>query len=119
MSRINEILTLAKNELKDLTNKPIQYIIVTGGMSNMLDFEYSLHDVMPEASKGTVKLVGVRNNKYSTVIGNIIYFLNTLKLKGMDYSMLSEDDMDELSSPKENSNDDTMLGKVFGYFFGE
>ena len=29
--------------------------------------------------------------------------------------MLSEDDMDELSSPKENSNDDTMLG----YFFGE
>lgn len=119
MSRINEILTLAKNELKDLTNKPIQYIIVTGGMSNMLDFEYSLHDVMPEASKGTVKLVGVRNNKYSTVIGNIIYFLNTLKLKGMDYSMLSEDDMDELSSPRENSNDDTMLGKVFGYFFGE
>ena len=119
MSRINEILTLAKNELKDLTNKPIQYIIVTGGMSNMLDFEYSLHDVMPEASKGTVKLVGVRNNKYSTVIGNIIYFLNTLKLKGMDYSMLSEDDMGELSSPKENSNDDTMLGKVFGYFFGE
>ena len=119
MSRINEILTLAKNELKDLTNKPIQYIIITGGTSNMLDFEYSLHDVLPIASKGTVKLIGVRNNKYSTVIGNIIYFLNTLKLKGMDYSMLSEDDMDELSSPRENSNDDTMLGKVFGYFFGE
>ena len=119
MSRINEILTLAKNELKDLTNKPIQYIIITGGTSNMLDFEYSLHDVLPIASKGTVKLIGVRNNKYSTVIGNIIYFLNTLKLKGMDYSMLSEDDMNELSSPRENSNDDTMLGKVFGYFFGE
>ncbi len=119
MSRINEILTLAKNELKDLTNKPIQYIIVTGGMSNMLDFEYCVRDVLPSASKGTVKLVGVRNNKYSTVIGNIIYFLNTLKLKGMDYSMLSEDEMDEISSPKENSNDDTMLGKVFGYFFGE
>ena len=119
MSRINEILTLAKNELEDLTNKPIQYIIVTGGMSNMLDFEYCVRDVLPSASKGTVKLVGVRNNKYSTVIGNIIYFLNTLKLKGMDYSMLSEDDMDELSSPRENTNDDTMLGKVFGYFFGE
>ena len=119
MSRINEILTLAKNELKDLTNKPIQYIIVTGGVSNMLDFEYCLRDTLPVASKGAVKLVGVRNNKYSTVIGNIIYFLNTLKLKGMNYSMLSEDEMDEISSPKENSNDDTMLGKVFGYFFGE
>ena len=120
MSRINEILTLAKNELEDLTNKPIQYIIVTGGTSNMLDFEYCVHDTLPSvASNGKVKLIGVRNNKYSTAIGNIIYFLNTLKLKGMDYSMLSEDDMDELSSPRENTNDDTMLGKVFGYFFGE
>ena len=120
MSRINEILTLAKNELEDLTNKPIQYIIVTGGTSNMLDFEYCVHDTLPSvASKAKVKLIGVRNNKYSTAIGNIIYFLNTLKLKGMDYSMLSEDDMDELSSPRENTNDDTMLGKVFGYFFGQ
>ena len=119
MSRINEILTLAKNELNDLTNKPIQYIIVTGGMSNMLDFEYCIHEILPEASKGAVKLIGVRNNKYSTAIGNIIYFLNTLKLKGMNYSMLSEDDMEELSSPRDNTNDDTMLGKVFGYFFGE
>lgn len=118
-SRINEILTLAKNELNDLTNKPIQYIIITGGSSNMLDFEYCIHDILPNASKGSVKLIGVRNNKYSTAIGNIIYFLNTLKLKGMNYSMLSEDDMEELSSPRENTNDDTMLGKVFGYFFGE
>ena len=120
MSRLNEILNLAKNELEDLTNKPIQYIIITGGMSNILDFEYCVHDTLPSvASKAKVKLIGVRNNKYSTAIGNIIYFLNTLKLKGMDYSMLSEDDMDELSSPRENTNDDTMLGKVFGYFFGE
>ena len=119
MSRINEILTLAKNELNDLTNKPIQYIIITGGSSNILDFEYCIHDILPTANKGSVKLIGVRNNKYSTAIGNIIYFLNTLKLKGMNYSMLSEDDMEELSSPRENTNDDTMLGKVFGYFFGE
>lgn len=118
-SRINEILTLAKNELNDLTNKPIQYIIITGGTSNILDFEYCVHDILPNASKAKVKLVGVRNNKYSTVIGNIIYFLNTLKLKGMNYSMFSEDDMEELSSPRDNTNDDTMLGKVFGYFFGE
>ena len=117
-SRINEILTLAKNELNDLTNKPIQYIIITGGSSNILDFEYCIHDIVPTANKGSVKLIGVRNNKYSTAIGNIIYFLNTLKLKGMNYSMLSEDDMEELSSPSD-TNDDTMLGKVFGYFFGE
>lgn len=120
MSRINEILSLAKTELGGLTNKQIQYIIVTGGISNMIDFEYCLNDIMMSATKGNVRLVGVRNNKYSTAIGNIIYFLNTLKLKGMDYSMLSEDDMEELSSPnKLVNNNETVLGKVFSYFFGE
>ena len=118
-SRISEILGLAKSEIGDLTNKQIQYIIVTGGISNMVDFESTLNEIMFSARKGKVKLIGVRNNKYSTAIGNIIYFINTLKLKGKDYSMLSEDDMDKLSSPKSNNNDETVLGKVFGYFFGE
>ncbi len=120
MSRINEILNAAKNELGGLTNKQIQYIIVTGGISNMLDFEYCLNDIMMSASKGNVKLVGLRNNKFSTAIGNIIYFLNTIKLKGMNYSMLSEDDMEKLSSPNKSvNNEGTVLGKVFSYFFGE
>ena len=118
-ARISEILGLAKSELGDLTNKQIQYIIVTGGISNMVDFESTLNEIMFSAKTGKVKLIGVRNNKYSTAVGNIIYFINTLKLKGMDYSMLSEDDMDKLSSPKSNNNDETVLGKVFGYFFGE
>ena len=118
MSRLNEILNLAKTELSELTNKQIKHIIVTGGVSNLQDFELTLNDIMFSADKGSIKLIGVRNNKYSTAIGNIIYFLNTLKLKGMNYSMLSEDDMDKLSSPKSN-DDETVLGKVFGYFFGE
>ena len=118
-TRIHEILNLAKKEIGDLTNKQIKYIIVTGGVSSMADFSTSLSDVMFSAVKGNIKLIGVRDNMYSTAIGNIIYFLNTLKLKGMDYSMLSEDDMDKLSSPKSNNNDGTVLGKVFSYFFGE
>ena len=118
-TRISEILSLAKSEIGDLTNKQIQYIIVTGGISNMADFDSTLNEVIFSAKKGKVKLIGVRNNKYSIAVGNIIYFINTLKLKGMNYSMLSEDDMDKLSSPKSNNNDQTVLGKVFGYFFGE
>ena len=125
LDRLNGILEHVKKEIDDLTSKPIQYIIVTGGMSmsNMLDIEYCLRDNFGSlASKGKVKLIGVRNNKYSTVIGNIIYFLNTLKLKGLDYSMLSEDEMDRVSSPAKDIPDSvngTMLGKLFGYFFGE
>ena len=118
MSRLKDILNTAKNELEDLTNKEIKYIIVTGGISNMQGFEKVLNDVLVTAKKGNVKLIGIRNNKYSVAIGNIIYFLNTLKLKGMDYSMFSEEDMDLLSS-QVSDNDETVLGKVFSYFFGE
>ncbi len=123
MSRIEEILSLAKNEINLLTNKPIQYIIVTGGVSNALNFEYAVHDTLgANASVGNIKLIGVRNNKYSTALGNIIYFIGTLKLKGQEYTMISKNDMEVLSSPDRqlfSTSNDTMLGKVFGYFFGE
>ena len=123
MCRVQEILSLAKNEINLLTNRPIKYIIVTGGVSNALNFEYTVHDALgSNAYVGKIKLVGVRNNKYSTALGNIIYFISTLKLKGQDYTMLSKSDMEILSSPDKhfiNTSNETMLGKVFGYFFGE
>ena len=123
MCRVQEILSLAKNEINLLTNRQIKYIIVTGGVSNALNFEYTVHDVLgSNAYVGKIKLIGVRNNKYSTALGNIIYFISTLKLKGQDYTMLSKSDMEILSSPDKhfiNTSNETMLGKVFGYFFGE
>ena len=123
MYRALEILNLAKNEINLLTNRPIKYIIVTGGVSNLVNLEDVIHDVLgSNAYIGNIKLLGVRDNKYSTAIGNIIYFIGTLKLRGQDYSMLSKRDMEVLSSPDKhfiNTSDETMLGKVFGYFFGE
>jgi len=123
MSRLEEIISLAKNEINHLTNRPIQYIIVTGGVSNALNLEYVLaSELGNSASIGNIKLIGVRNNKYSTALGNIIYFISTLKLKGQDYTMLNKDDMEVLSSSSKhflNTSSETMLGKVFGYFFGE
>lgn len=123
MSRLEEILNLSKKAIKSLTNKQIHYIIVTGGASNMSNFEYIVHQVLGKnASVGNIKLIGARNNKYSSAVGNIIYFIDTLKLKGANYSMISESDEEELSSPKKNIlniSNESMLGKVFGYFFGE
>lgn len=65
--------------------------------------------------------MGVRHNKYSVALGSILYFVDVLKTEGSDYSMLDKNDMESLSSPDRNSNisGDSMLGKVFGYFFGE
>lgn len=118
IKKLEEILKCAKNELEDLTNKPILYIMVTGGVSNVADFNYLLKQIMPMARVGKIELVGVRDNKYSTALGNIIYYLEMLKLNGKNYSMFSEDDMDRLSSPT-SLNENTVLGKVFSYFFDE
>jgi len=120
-SRIEEILTLANNELNALTNRKPDRIYVTGGITNMINFHQICREKLGNcAIIGNVSLIGLRNNKYSSAIGNIIYFVGKLKLKGKDYSMVSQEEMEILSTPRKNSpSDDTMLGKVFGYFFGE
>lgn len=123
MSRLEEILTLAKEEIQVMTDKKMDAIIVTGGTSNMAHFEYILQDIFGKnASIGNVKLLGIRNNKYSSAVGNIVYFINKLKLKDKEYTMVTNNDMEMLSSTKQNLiniSNETMLGKVFGYFFGE
>ena len=123
MSRVEEILTLARKEISILTEKPVEYILVTGGVSNSAHFEYVVSDILGKsASIGNVKLLGIRNNKYSSVVGNIVYFVHKLKLEGNEYSMIRNNDMELLSSTKRNViniSNETMLGKVFGYFFGE
>lgn len=123
MSRLEEILQLANNEIKSLTDHEIQYTIVTGGITNMVHFDDLVLETLGEkATVGSVKLVGLRNNKYSVCIGNIVYFINKLKLKGKEYSMISDEDMENhrnKSSFMNNISNENMLGKLFNYFFSE
>lgn len=123
MSRIEEILSLAKKEINYLANRKMDYIIITGGVSNMDYFNNIASEIFNEDVKiGNVNIVGIRNNKYSSCVGNIVYFINKLKLCGNDYSMINDYDLDELSFSRKSIMDvsnDSMLGKVFGYFFGD
>jgi len=120
---IEEILELGRKEIGILTNRDIDYVIITGGTSNMANFEYVVDDVFnKKATIGSIRLVGIRNNIYSSAFGNIIYFINKLKLKGKSYTMVDSNDMEDLSSIKKNTtstSNETMLERVFGYFFGE
>ena len=119
ISRIDEILSLANQELNKLTSHKPEIIFVTGGITNMINFSQICREKLGKcAIIGSVNLIGLRNNKFSSAIGNIIYFINKLKLKGKDYSMVNNDEIEILSTPRKNTND-SMLGKVFGYFFGE
>ncbi len=123
MSRLEEILTLAKKEINLLTNKKIHYIIITGGMSNMAHLKYIVDDVFGKvATIGSIKVIGVRDNKYSSALGNIVYFIDKLKMRQKEYSMFSKEDAEEISSVKKgllNITNDSMLGKVFGYFWSD
>ena len=111
-----DILNLAKNELNTLTSKRIDYIIITGGMSNIAAFEYASYDIFGEnINIGSMKMIGVRNNKYSSVVGNIVYFISKLKLKGQNYTMI--DDGENTRSISESP--DSTLSKIFGYFFND
>ncbi len=120
MSRVEEIFTLVKEQLDSLTNKPVEYILLTGGTSNLPQIKLVASDILGDTILGNIKVIGVRNNKYSSALGNVLFFVNRLKLRGKNYSMMTDEEakINVSSGDKANSNE-TMLGKVFGYFFGE
>lgn len=119
-SRLEEILNLAKKEINILTSKQIDYIIITGGTSNMADIDLILGDVLGrDANVGSIKLVGIRDNKYSTCVGNIINYINKQKLRGIEDSFVSEDDASKLSIVRKNYqdiNNEKMLENLTEYF---
>ncbi len=122
MSRTEEILNEAKKEINLLTSKKIDYIIITGGTSNIPGFEYVVKDVFGESANiGNVKMLGIRDNIYSSCVGNLVYFISKLKLKNQDYSMISDNEVYQITSQtaRKLNASDSMLGKLFGYFFSE
>ncbi len=122
-SRIEQMLVLIRKEINALTKSEVNYIIITGGTSSVSNFNLTLNEILGNvASVGNIKILGVRHNKYSSAVGNIVYFINKLKLKGQDYTMISEDDNIDLSPNHKgilNIGNESMLGKVFGYFFND
>ena len=63
--------------------------------------------------------LGARNNKYSASIGLIKYYDNKLRLRNKDFSIFSLEEQEELSGigRKINFSENSILGKLFGYFF--
>lgn len=121
-ARITEILRLAKKQINILTNREISYIIITGGISELAGFQYVLDNVLGrDANTLNITTMGIRNNKYSSAAGITKYFHEKLELRGKSYSMFSEKKSVDLVSPKkhkaEDTTSDTIISKVFGYFF--
>ena len=119
MSKLEKLLNLAKKQINLLTKKEISYIIVTGGVTEIADFRNIMNYVFKDAELGTVLEIGARHNKYVTGVGLIKYYDSRLKLRNRDFSIFSISEQEELSGihKKVNISDDSLLGKLFGYFF--
>lgn len=117
--RLVEILNVAKNELKVLTNKQIRYIMVLGGITDMPGMNFVLDDVFgSEAKLHTMNTLGIRKARFITVFGAIKHFVKKIKLRGKEYSMFSSDDVDNLVHSKSRiGRSDSVFGRLFSYFF--
>ena len=118
-ARIREILKLAKNEIKNLTNREIRYIIITGGLSEIAAFQYLVEQEFGFVAKVcNLKALGVRHNMYSSCFGITKYFDDKLSLRGKSYHMVSKEDADALVSADSNTVvNESIISKVFGHFF--
>ncbi len=115
-ARIAEILKIAKKEIKTLTNRQISYIIILGGLSEMTGFQYIAESVL--GSKIVVwnaTTLGLRHNKYSSVVGAIKYFDEKLALRDRECEMFSTEDINKLISINSKEND-TTINEMFGQF---
>lgn len=119
-SRIDEILKITKKQINLLTKKEISYIIITGGITEIKDFSLSVENVYGKsATIGVMNTIGVRSGIYSCSLGIIKYFNNKMLLRNKEYSVFSEREFEEFvdGSRKMNINNDSILGKIFAYFF--
>lgn len=117
--RLREILKFAKNEIKNLTKREIRYIIITGGLSEILGFQYLIDDEFGvEARICNISTMGIRNNKFSSSYGLIKYFDDKLLLRGKSYDMINSDDKSSLMNIGQKvATNDNIINKLFGHFF--
>lgn len=119
MCRVLEMLKLAKKQANLLTNKQIDYIILTGGSSEMPGLTSIVSEVFGNKARiATMDTIGIRENSFSIVSGLIKYYYGKMNLRGKDYSMLSNEEVEELLSSHDSvDGNHSVLSKIFGYFF--
>lgn len=119
MSRMVEILNLAKKQIRMLTNNEIDYIVLTGGLTEIKSFKNLAYEIFgKDVIIYTVTTLGCRDNKYVNVIGMIKYFIDKMESRGKMVSMLDTPDETALITPNKNikkdNGKDNVINKIFG-----
>lgn len=93
-SRLVSVLRSIGSEIKKLTSKNVDYLLFSGGLTEIKGSKELLETVFNNIVINDVKMIGVRDNSFSSIIGGIIYFVNEEKANGRDISILSEEEIE-------------------------
>ena len=120
-SRMSEILKLAKKQITLLTKKDIDYIVITGGLTEIKSFKNLVYEILgKDVIIYLMDEIGIRDNKYTTAMGMIKGFHDKMKVRGKEYSLVSVEDCEMLISPNTNNNinkkEKTGVSKIFKGF---
>ena len=111
MSRMQEILNYAKKKIIELSKHDIDYIVITGGLTEIKSFKNLAFEIF---GKGVIifteNTLGVRDNKYITCLGSIKYYDNKMMQRGKEVSMV---DMEEEKNVIPQINNKTKNNKFF------
>ena len=116
--KLAEMLKNIKNDINNLTNREISYIIVTGAITKALGFDALLQDVY--GRKGQIlnlNIIGIRDSKFSTSYGAIKYFVDKLNLREKEYTMFVDEKVEEMERARKKMGTGSALGKIFGKIF--
>ena len=122
MSRMVEILNLAKKQIRLLTNNEINYIILTGGLTEIKSFKNLAYEIFgKDVIIYTMTTLGCRDNKYINSIGMIKYFIDKMESRGRLVSMFDIVEETTLTTPnnkskKDNTKENVIVNKIFGNF---
>ena len=110
-SRLAEILKLARKQINLLTKKDIEYIVITGGLTEIKSFKNLVYEILgKDVIIYLMDEIGIRDNKYVTCLGMIKYFIEKMTVRGKDYSMISLEDCELLLTPDEKKKKDKSVG---------
>lgn len=114
MSRLSEILELAKKQILLLTKQSISYIILTGGLTEIKAFKNLAFEIFGKSVIiYSMDTLGVRDNKYTTSLGMIKYFCDKMDMRGREYSMMSTEDVTALVTPSSKTKKDNVIFTKF------
>ena len=113
-ARLLQIIKSVKNEINNLTNREIGYIIITGGITNLVGFPSLLEQEFScDKIVSNIITVGARSNIYSASLGLIKYYDAKMEFRDIKRTMLSDEEIKELTTKKKEVSKEHNLVKKF------